>query len=950
MKADALGQWRCPELELAPLRAMLAAQTAQAAARLDAGVAGMEGAGALGRDLARGLCRGRDALLGALRDALADLGIEPPEAAVYATGDYGRGVVCPRSDVDLLLIHGEVDREAMARWSAAFQTALRDLGLKVGLAQRTLAQCLELGLADPHVGSSMLDARLLWGAERFAALRAAQEGAPQGAPVDRRAGDLAESGGLAGLMARALASVEGGRAFATLLRGECRARHARYGQTVYLLEPDVKQGRGGLRDLQATLWAARVLHKAGGLQEAGQAAGAHPGEVERLDEAVGALLRSRVALHLMAGRFANDRLTFEMQVQIAARLGFEDSPGPRPLLAVERFMRHFYASADLTARLCLQWQDLWLLPSPDLRPAPVSAGLCVRQGHVDLLRKADLTPDHPSPPEPEGVPGSFGGPDLESLREISRAQLRQNPIGVYEAALDLGLPLHPVAEAHMARAALLLEDAHINESWGRSLRRVLCAVDGADELVGSLARSGLLARALPQFGPITALGTHDIYHAYTVDAHLLRSLEQGGALLRGQWRASKPLGAALSEMAARMPDHRREVWLLACLLHDVGKGRQEDHSEAGERLAAEIGPALHLSARQTAHLQILIRHHLLMPRISQRRDLNDINEIHGVARVVRTIPALEDLTLLAAVDMEAVGPGNLNAWKAGLLLDLHARVRQVLEGGLESLQTDAALAEVRRGIEGALADAGVALEGATREGLDRFVDRVSSSYLLSTPVEALARHFGVFVSDAPVAIGVTQNEEADATEVSLGVDDRPGLLVTVAGVLSAHGLNILTAQINTHSTGRALDVFVVQTDKGQGLRAPDRIARLQDDLRRAVSGQVSVEALLSRRRSGLPQRPSPQVETRARVDPDSGSRYTIIEVKSRDRVGLLWTIARCLHECGAAVHFAKIVTEGDRAIDTFYVERRGEGRRLSGPEAERLCARLEERLGRSDVD
>ena len=748
------------------------------------------------------------------------------------------------------------------------------------------------------------------------------------------------------------------------MREGCRARHGRYGRTVYLLEPDAKHGRGGLRDVQALRWSARILHDARTLSSAAEAAGAHPEEAEALREAVDVVLRVRVALHLLRGRFANDRLTFHLQEKIARRFGLEDSPGEsgRQTLAVEHFMRRYYSAAGLLSRLSLQWQDIWLLPPPDPRPVALSSGLCVRQGHVDLLRRTDKpaqeaavhAPIEVSAPAGEGVEAALRvGPGLGSLEEEALARLRRNPISVYEAALDLGLPLHPVTEAHMARVALLLDDGRITPAWRRSLRRVLCSVEGADELVRSLASSGLLVRMLSDFEPVIGLGKHDVYHIYTVDAHLLGALERGRALLRGDWiEEGRPGAAFFTRLAQQMPSHRRDVWLLSCLLHDVGKGRGGDHSEIGARLMGEVGPQLHLTGLEQAHLAFLILEHLLMPRISQRRDLSDREIIEAAALKIRTLGALDDLTLLAAVDMEAVGPQNLSEWKARLLIELHQRVRVVLEKGLGALHEGAARTEARRALGAALClGRGVsALDEATRAAVERFFDSLPLRQLLGTPTEALARHFEVFASPEPVAVAFHQDEQALATEVAVCVEDRPGLLSTVSGVLSAHGLNILRAHISTHSSGRALDVFVVQTALGEGLTQARRQVRLAEDLRRAAMGQVSVSELLSRRRSKLSARPAPEIKTTVQVDQAASSRYTIFEVKTRDQVGLLWSISRSLYEAGCAVHIAKIVTEGERVIDAFYVEHREEGRKLDNEEAEAVRGRLLDALGQGHAD
>ncbi len=913
--------WRCAELDIAPFKARLQEDLEHTGLSL--------GREACGIELAVALAKRRDRLLIDVMDALEQVQVPVPPVRIYATGSYGQRLVCPRSDVDLLVVYEPalVPAQALGRWGGAFQTALRDIGFKVGMAARTPAQCLEMATDDVSIGASMLDARLIWGQD------AAHDSLRQ-------------------RVAGALRSADGGRSFAQAVRQGCRMRHARYGRTIFLLEPEVKHGRGGLRDLQALQWSARVLHGAWDLMGIAKVAGAGEGQRQGLERAVSHLLLVRIALHLAGGRFGNDRLTFPFQESLAKRLGDASAQAD----AVGYFMRDFYEAANTLAGCSLGWQDIWLLPPDDDHPVEIGPGICVRQGRVDLLRKDDRpevaqpipAPEVAQPTAAEGDDIAIG-PMLGSISTAALERLKDNPLAPFEAALDLELPLHPVLEAHLPRLPAFLKQHPVHDEAMRSLRRILCSQqEGGDALSRALSRSRVLPWLMPDFEPIVALGQHDVYHVYTVDAHLVRALERGRALLRGQWsQEGRPGAGRFTALAQAMPSHRRDVWLLSCLLHDVGKGRKEDHSLVGAQIATRLGPRLGLTRSQSDHLSFLIREHLLMPRISQRRDLNDPENILHVARIVRTRAALTDLTLLTAVDIDAVGPQNLTPWKARLLLELHDRVREVLKGGLSALERSTGRGELRRALLGALeAGTGQSLSAQEHAALERFCDGMPAAYLSASNTEELARHARTFVKPEPVAVDFHDLPDASLAELVVCVDGRPRSLAIIAGVLAAGGMNILTAQINTEARSRrTLDVLVVQDATGRVLSNAHRRAALAAQLRAALEGQTQVETLLADRRSGgVGRRPAPEVALEVRVDPAISKSYTIVEVKAHDHVGLLWTVARCLFDVGCEVHVAKIITEGVRVIDTFYLLWRASGQKLTEAQSQAVRLALEETL------
>lgn len=909
-------------LDTAPFKRARASFLSALSDRLDQGLDGLSAASELARWL--------DGQLAELRRHLEHLLPEVP-LALYATGSYGRGWLAPASDVDLLVVYldGQTDPKALATFIGALETSLRDIGYRVGLAARFPEQCLELAAADLTIATSMMEARLLW---RAPGLELPFGGAERLSEVV--VGELRAHGR--------------GRPFATAIRRGCDARHRRYGQTVYRLEPNIKRGRGGLRDVQALLWSARVLHGARTLDEITAIAGVDNAAKEAFRAAASFVFKVRVALHLEGGRFANDRMTFERQEGIAARLlGAAEGDGPLP---VERFMQRYYQAAETVASDALGWQDIWLLPEPEPQQAVVSPGICLRQRHLDLTRTGDRLVGHGAVPTASPVgyldtDTASVGTATAGLTAEARAVLADNPLRLYELAIDLERPIHPMAHAHVKGAAATLR---AEGPQAASLLRVLSAVEAPRALLDALRLSGLLTAVLPEFEPVRALAQHDVYHAYTVDVHLLRTHEELKRLLRGELQGGGS-SQHFGELAARVGAHRHRTLLVAGLLHDIGKGRGGNHSELGAGLVVPIGLRLGLTEIETRRLGLLVRHHLLLAKVSQRRDLEDPSVIRQVALAVGSVSLLEDLVLLTVADMRAVGPERLSEWKAQLLLELTDRVRHALDEGLD---VEWRRAEVRRTIAAATA---ACLAGESSRGgaaaleaseVAALLDELPRRYLLGTPPGRIAQHLALTHRTEAVSFQLHSDGEEDTSELVVSTDDRPGALATIAGVLSAQGVTILTAEIVTMLSARTLDVFRIQTRAGRSLADAERERKLHDRLTAAFAGELDLGSLLARRRRDQPDGPiMPDVPTVVSVDQQASDRYTVLEVKTRDRIGLLWQIATKLLAHGCSVALSRILTEGIRAIDVFYVEDAAGERKLTDAEAAALAAALSKALG-----
>ncbi len=840
----------------------------------------------------------------------------PLPGALYATGSYGKRWLAPRSDLDLLLLYDEgVPRDVLGAWVKALKSRLRERGHKVAIASRTYDECERLANEDLSIGASMLDARLI--------LPGAQGGVPLAA--------------LTRSWLRRNAAV-----FADAVRTGCRLRHENSGRTVYLLEPNIKTGRGGLRDLQALFWASSVLHDADSFEALARPTGASPDLIAEFRDAADVLLRVRFALHMASKRYANDRLTFEMQERLAAHFGYGTTPEAdgRLLHPVESFLRAFYTAADTIATWCMSWQDIWLLPKERYEPVAVGDGLCIRQGLVDFNRQNEAPAQDKiilSARAPSGeVEALSADVRISPLSALAAESLRDNPFEIFEMALEIGHKVHPVAYGHIAFTAQEPIRADARVSWARSMRRILTSSHSNHDIVSALSRLGLLQKVLPEFEVVTGLAIHDVYHVYTVDAHLFRCLDEGRRMLTGSVEREPD---RVDSLAATIPSHRWDVLLLACLLHDVGKGRGEDHSVVGARMALAIGPRLGLTQLQTDHLAFLIRQHLLLPQVSQRKDLSDERTIREVALKVRTQRRLDDLTALAAADMRSVAPGNYSAWKAHLLEELHSRVSYVLSHGLEALGEQAVEErELRDWLRRELTQVGGADEA------ELFATQMPLHYLKLTSPKAQAADFVSFLEAADgVWIHFMEAQELNVTRVAIGASGASTVLPAIASALAMESLDILAASTET-TAERSLNLFTIQTRQGRPLKDEKLKERVCQRVVAALAGHDVDELLRTGVQSRLPKRNSPAIEVKTTIDQESSSSHTIVVVRAKDQAGLLWRIVSAFQEAECVISQSKIVTEGARAIDSFYVQDARTGAKLSDSRAETLKVLLNREL------
>jgi [protein-PII] uridylyltransferase len=891
------GKGRLIELgALAPgLRATCDEYVVKYRAQLEAAARSGEGGIDFGRKLARSL----DGLLSALfcaSDAAARAAGRGPRGrvALAAVGGLGRGVVGLRSDLDVVFLADDPRDPHVAALAEGVLYPLWDAGVHIGHAVRGVAETAELGRSDLATATTLLDARPIAGA------RALVE-------------ELVRAGRRA-VFEPAL------DAFLDALARDTAARHERFGGSLYLLEPEVKLGRGGLRDVDVVRWAARARWGAVSDEELVRVGALQAREARELAAATELLWRVRNLLHARAGR-KHDRLTFEDQEEIAVQLGFVDGV----TLAVEQFMQAYYRHARAVA----QTVDRMLVRARPERKREgrahaqeLGGGVAVWDGQVTLA-------------------------STEALASDPALALR-----FYAAVADRELPPYGYARDAIARAA---SDAE----WRRRLREspeaaalFLRLLAHAAEppvrrgsLLGELHEVGLLLAMIPEFEPVTGRVQHDVYHVYTVDVHSVAAVDRLRALVRGELAGEMPLACRL---AAETP--RPEPLFLGLLLHDIGKGQGKDHSKRGAQLARLIAPRLGLSPVDADHVVWLVEQHLVLYHWAMRRDTSDPSTIAEVAQTVGSVDRLRDLYLLTVADLSTTSPTAMTSWKSRMLEDLYLATAQALDGGGRRSayeRADELRAELRVRIGTG--------EGARER--ERFVDEMPARYVLANPADAVLFHAEAARArgDRPVHVAARAGVAGDLIELVIVTDDRPGLLADLSAALTASRLAVHAAQIYTRPReGRpdeAFDVFLVRR-VGRGVDPSDLgfLGKLGRDLDDLVAGRVTAAQLLASRPRppAWARRRAPDVRTEVRVDDQASERFTLVDVFTRDRVGLLHTIARVLHEQGLTIALSKISTEGLRVADVFYVERPGGGKVEDAATLARLPAVLRDAIAALD--
>ncbi|HYZ33550.1 MAG TPA: [protein-PII] uridylyltransferase [Crenalkalicoccus sp.] len=788
---------------------------------------------------------------------------EPP-FALAATGGYGRGVLAPYSDIDLLFLADQPPGPRARRAVEFVLYLLWDLGLKVGHATRSQRECLEEAARDTTVLTALVDARFLAG--------------------DRGAFDRFETAFTRERAARGLGP------FLAAKRAERQSRHARYGESPYLVEPHIKEGRGGLRDLQTLYWLARYAF---GTQRMPELVGPDsPGggllterEARAIKRAWNFLWTVRFHLHYVAGR-AEERLTFDFQPVVGARMGY--TPHGRQD-GVERFMKHLF----LTVRDVLR---LTRVLEPAIERAALGPPATRREGDAALAEAGLAFADGKLVAAPPN-------------RDFTREPILM--LRILKAARDRKLEIHPLAIRalirHASHAVRLRDDPEAN-----ALFLDLLSGRGAPCWLRMMNETGFLSRFLPDWARIVGLMQFDTYHVFTVDEHIIEAIGVLRQLEEGALAEATPVA---SELIGQLQSRR--ALYVAALMHDIAKGRGGDHSELGARIVQEIGPRLGLTPEETETASWLVLHHLLLSQTAFKRDIEDPKTILDIADLVQSPERLRLLLVLTVADMRAVGPKVWNGWKATLLREVYWRVAEVLAGGLSVPERDVRVARAR--------DAAAAMLAAWPETeVRRFLAIGYPGYWLSFDSETHARHAALIreaeATHAPLTIRTRVLEARAVTEVTVYAVDHPGLFSRIAGALAVAGASIVDARIHTLANGMALDTFWMQDAAGGAFDAPHRLARLSALVEQALSGRLRLAEEIAKIRREPSRLRAVTVPPRVVFDNHASNTHTVIEVNGRDRPGLLHDVTAAISAEGLQISSAHITTYGVRAVDVFYVK------------------------------
>jgi [protein-PII] uridylyltransferase len=793
--------------------------------------------------------------------------------SIAATGGYGRGVLAPFSDIDLLFLTAEDPSPETLRVVEYMLYFLWDLGLKVGHATRSISDCLVEGAKDTTIRTALLDARLLSGNETLFG------------EFHRRF--------------RAACKEAGAAEYIAAKQAERAIRHRRYGDSPFVVEPNVKEGRGGLRDLQTLYWIARYVFDTQTMSELADLGGILTQQEARHGKRAWEFLWTvRFHLHYVAGR-AEERLTFDLQPVVGARMGYTRH-GRQD--GVERFMRHYFLTAREIARLTRILEPAILrsaLGPPAIEAetdaALLSAGFVLAEGKLMPISGRD-----------------FDAEPIQMLR-------------ILQVARDRGLELHPLAIRSFIQNERRAVSLRGDPKAAAVFMDLLCGKepdqhrpggihpDGAHWLT-ILNETGFFGRYLPDWARIVGQMQFDTYHIFTVDEHTIEAVRVLNKLERGELAEIAPIASELVDNV----QSRRSLYL-AMLLHDIAKGRGGDHSELGAEVALEVGPALGLTDEETETVSWLVLHHLLLSATAFKRDIDDPKTILDLADTIQSPERLRLLLILTVADMRAVSSKVWNGWKATLLRELYSRVAEVLAGGLATAERDVRVARAKQAVGPLLAD-------WTDQEIEHYTSLGYAGYWLSFDPETHARHARLIRDSehrkSPLTVDTQPLPARSVTEVTVYCADYAGLFSKISGALAVAGASIVDARIHTMNNGMALDTFWIQDTGGGTFESPHRLARLSVLIEQALSGRLKLateirrisKVLLGRRMQAI------HVPPRVVIDNRASNTHTVLEVNGRDRPGLLHDVTAAISEQGLQIASAHVTTYGVRAVDVFYVK------------------------------
>jgi len=790
-----------------------------------------------------------------------------PRLTVVAVGGYGRGLLAPGSDIDLLFLLPGRQTPRVEKIVEAMLYILWDLRQKVGHATRSIDECLRQAKADMTIRTTLLEARFILGDRAlFDELRERFDKEIVAHPA---------------------------REFVAAKLAERDARLKRIGASRYVVEPNIKEGKGGLRDLNTLFWIAKYVYRVRDTHElvgAGLFTAREFALFRRCEEFLWAV---RCHLHFLAGR-PEERLSFEFQPPIAERLGYTPRAG---LSDAERFMKHYFLIAkdvgDLTAIVCAALEER------QAKPRPVLDRFIGR-----LRRRSSVIAD-----------AKDFKIEFDRISVVRGDAFERDPINLirlFWVADRSNLAIHPDA-TRLVTHSLKRIDASLRHDpeANRIFLEILTSRHSPETVLRHMNEAGVLGRFVPDFGRIVGMMQFSMYHHYTVDEHLLRTIGVLANIEAGRLVEDHPLASEFLPAIAH-----RTVLYVAAFLHDIAKGRGEDHSLAGAEVARRLCPRLGLTAGETETVVWLIEQHLTMSITAQSRDLSDPRTIETFANVVQTLERLKMLLVLTVCDIRAVGPGVWNGWKGQLLRTLFWETEVVLGGGHSSIDRKSRVAAAQEALRRAL-------PGWSDPDFETYAARHYPAYWLKVDLARQIAQAKLLYSMAAdvrsLATEVATDAFRGATELTIVAPDHPRLLSIIAGVCASAGGNIVDAQIFTTTDGLALDTIFLsrafERDEDE-LRRADRIAA---GIEKALRGEIRLGEMVAAKRAPDARAKAFVVSPDVTISNNLSNRFTVLEVSGLDRPGLLYDLTAALSRLNLNIGSAHIVTFGEKAVDSFYV-------------------------------
>ena len=799
--------------------------------------------------------------------------LNPSEAermAVVATGGYGRGLLAPGSDIDLLFVLPYKQTAWGESVAEAILYCLWDMGLKVGHATRSVDECIRQAKADMTIRTAILESRFLFGDERL----------------------------FAELVERFDKNVVQGTAheFVTAKLAEREERLRKAGPSRYLVEPNVKDGKGGLRDLHTLFWIGKYVYRVRTVEELVDHGVFDHDELRLFRRCEDFLWSVRCHMHFVTNR-PEERLSFDIQREIAQRLGYTEHPGMQD---VERFMKHYFLVAkdvgDLTAILCAALEERQAKTAPVL--GRMIAKLKPRSGRSRLRESDDFVVDN----------NRINIADADAFRRDP-----VNLIRIFHLAQKHNLAFHPDAMRAATRSLKLIDKSLRRNPQANALfLDILTAENDAETVLRRMNEAGVLGAFVPAFGHVVAMMQFNMYHHYTVDEHLLRCIGVVTDIERG---GNEDFSFA-NELIRKIQPRHRALLRVTLFLHDIAKGRIQDHSIAGARVARRFCPRLGLTAAETELVAWLIEQHLVMSTVAQSRDLADRKTIENFAAVVQSLERLKLLTILTAADIRAVGPGVWNSWKAQLLRTLYYETEPVVTGGFSEIDRERRVATAKNEFRNAIT-------GWTPEDIDTYMARHYPAYWLKVDLAHKLAHARFLRATAEAGRTLATEFSFDTlrgvTELTVIAPDHPRLLSIIAGACAASGANIVDAQIYTTTDGLALDTIAVTREFERDDDERRRATRITETIEKALLGEIRLPEVVARRAVAKARLRAFAVEPEINVNNEWSNRYTVIEVTGLDRPGLLYELTSTLSKLSLNITSAHVATFGERAVDVFYV-------------------------------